>query len=465
MSSNDYAIEVDNISKCYRVYDNPLRRLKDFIVPKINRRLGRVARVYHDEFWALQDISFKLPRGQTIGVVGKNGSGKSTLLQILAGTLTPTSGEVRVNGRIAALLELGAGFNNDFSGRENVYLNASLLGLTKAEVDNRLDDILAFADIGHFIDSPARSYSSGMLVRLAFAVQAQINPEILIVDEALAVGDAKFQAKCFARLKQLKANGTSILFVSHATEQIVTHCDRAILLNDGELVLEDSPRVVVNNYLDLLFGKSVKENTERVLASESIEQAAVGEQERLDREIENEEQSSSKTKQCAWQYGEDGFTQRANYNNAEYRWGDCGAEIVDYHFSQGAEHYPTICKHGELLRFKFRIKFNQLIVRPIFGFAIKTKEGITIYNTNTEYKDVSFADETHFNDEYVVSVDIPGILSQGDYFVSIGIASSDGTGNIIPHDRRYDSIHLAVEPTPEFIGLVDLGVKINCSTI
>ncbi|MEB8192366.1 Teichoic acids export ATP-binding protein TagH [compost metagenome] len=462
MSSNDYAIEVDNISKCYQVYDNPLRRLKDFIVPKIDQRLGRVARVYHDEFWALQDISFKLPRGQTIGVVGKNGSGKSTLLQILAGTLTPTSGEVRVNGRIAALLELGAGFNNDFSGRENVYLNASLLGLTKSEVDNRLDDILAFADIGHFIDSPVRSYSSGMLVRLAFAVQAQINPEILIVDEALAVGDAKFQAKCFARLKQLKANGTSILFVSHATEQIVTHCDRAILLNDGELVLEDSPRIVVNHYLDLLFGKSPKESAERASVSASIEQAAKGEQERLDREMEVEEQSQT-VKESAWQYGEDGFIQRANYNNAEYRWGDRGAEIVDYHLVQGSEEYPTICKHGQLLRFKFRIKFTQLVVRPIFGFAIKTKEGITIYNTNTEYKDVNFADETKSNDEYIVSVEIPGVLSQGDYFISVGIASSDGVGNIIPHDRRYDSIHLAVEPTPDFIGLVDLGVKMNCT--
>ncbi|EPG6258777.1 ABC transporter ATP-binding protein [Klebsiella aerogenes] len=465
MSSNDYAIEVDNISKCYQVYDNPLRRLKDFIVPKIDQRLGRVARVYHDEFWALQDISFKLPRGQTIGIVGKNGSGKSTLLQILAGTLTPTSGEVRVNGRVAALLELGAGFNNDFSGRENVYLNASLLGLTKAEVDNRLDDILAFADIGHFIDSPVRSYSSGMLVRLAFAVQAQINPEILIVDEALAVGDAKFQAKCFARLKQLKANGTSILFVSHATEQIVTHCDSAILLNDGELMLQDSPRVVVNHYLDLLFGKSPKENAEKASLSDSIDQAAKGEQERLDREMASEQQPLSENATPAWQYGDAGFDQRANYNSAEYRWGDRAAEIVDYHFVQNAEEYPTICRNGQLLQFKFRIKFNQLIIRPIFGFAIKTKEGVTIYNTNTEYQDIQFVDDNISKDEYIIAIEFPGILSQGDYFISVGIASSDIEGNIIPHDRRYDSIHISVELTPGFIGLVDLGVKMKCSSI
>lgn len=461
MLSDDYAIEVDKISKCYQVYENPLRRLKEFVVPKLDRRIGRVARVYHDEFWALQDISFKLPRGKTIGIVGKNGSGKSTLLQILAGTLTPTSGEVKVNGRVAALLELGAGFNNDFSGRENVYLNASLLGLTKDEVDRRLDDILAFADIGHFIDSPVRSYSSGMLVRLAFAVQAQIDPEILIVDEALAVGDAKFQAKCFARLKQLKENGTSILFVSHATEQIVTHCDSAILLNDGELIIEDSPRVVVNHYLDLLFGKSQSDNAQRKSVSESIDQAAKGEQERLDREMAQQPAKANN----AWHYGEEGFEQRANYNKAEYRWGDRAATMVDYYFSQGDEVYPTVCKQQQELKFKFRVHFNQLVFRPIFGIAIKTKEGITIYNTNTEFKDVKFAEAPDANDEYIIAVDIPGILAQGDYFMSVGIASSDGAGNIIPHDRRYDSIHLSVEPTPDFIGLVDLGIKIDCSQI
>ncbi|MDU6912461.1 MAG: ABC transporter ATP-binding protein, partial [Streptococcus salivarius] len=203
---------------------------------KKKQREGKVERLHHDEFWALQDVSFRLKKGETVGIVGKNGSGKSTLLQIIAGTLTPTTGSVKIEGRVAALLELGAGFNNDFSGRENIYLNAVLLGLSKAEIDEKIDDIISFADIGHFIDSPVRSYSSGMLVRLAFAIQAQIEPEILIVDEALAVGDARFQAKCFARLKQLKERGTSILFVSHATEQIVTHCDSAILINDGVML-------------------------------------------------------------------------------------------------------------------------------------------------------------------------------------------------------------------------------------
>ncbi|WP_262390959.1 sugar nucleotide-binding protein [Pantoea alfalfae] len=256
MLSKDNALEIIDVSKCYQVFDSPVRRLKQFIVPNIERKLGKVPRVYHEEFWALQDISFNLPKGETLGVVGRNGSGKSTLLQIIAGTLSPTQGSVNIQGRVAALLELGAGFNGDFTGRENVYLNGALLGLTKEEIDSKLDDILSFADIGHFINNPVKTYSSGMMVRLAFAVQAQIDPEILIVDEALAVGDAKFQAKCFARLKQLKNDGTSILFVSHATEQIITHCDKAILLNDGSIVGNGAPKDIVNKYLDLLFGKS-----------------------------------------------------------------------------------------------------------------------------------------------------------------------------------------------------------------
>src|SRR5688572_23880918 len=255
MSSDDFAIRIENVDKCFQVYESPARRLKQFVMPKIDRKLGKEARIYHQDFWALKDVSFNLPRGQTMGIVGQNGSGKSTLLQIIAGTLTPTAGNVAVNGRVAALLELGAGFNSDFTGLENVYLNASLLGLSKEETENKLDDILSFADIGGFINSPVRSYSSGMLVRLAFAVQAQIDPEILIVDEALAVGDAKFQAKCFSRLKRLKQDGTSILFVSHATEQIVTHCDSALLLDHGVVQVQGSPNDVVNRYLDVLFGK------------------------------------------------------------------------------------------------------------------------------------------------------------------------------------------------------------------
>lgn len=445
MSSDNNAIEVKNISKCYQVYNKPVQRLKQLLFAKQKEHTERVERVNYDEFWALQDINFILPRGETLGVVGKNGSGKSTLLQIIAGTLTPTTGSVDIKGRVAALLELGAGFNNEFTGRENVYLNASLLGLNKDQVDNKLDDILAFADIGHFIDSAVRSYSSGMLVRLAFAIQAQLDPEILIVDEALAVGDAKFQAKCFNRLKKLKENGTSILFVSHATEQIVTHCDRAILLNDGLLLAQDQPKMVVNQYLDLLFGKKSKADQDGNFTDET------------DKDILLTNPSGS----TEWQDGL-GYNNRLNYNPSEYRWGDKCAEIVDFVLSQGKTHYPVILKNNENIEFKFKVKFSQKIVRPIFGFAVKTKDGVTIYNTNTELQDVAIVDFAQPGQDINIDVSMPVQLYQGDYFISVGIASCDASGTVIPHDRRYDSIHITVETTNEFIGLVDLRAKISC---
>lgn len=456
MLSNNNALEILNISKCYQVYENPVRRLKQFIIPRINNKLGLVPRIYHKEFWALQNISFSLPKGETVGVVGRNGSGKSTLLQIIAGTLTPTQGIVNIHGRVAALLELGAGFNGDFTGRENVYLNGALLGLTKELIDNKLDDILSFADIGHFIDSPVKSYSSGMMVRLAFAVQAQIDPEILIVDEALAVGDAKFQAKCFARLKQLKNNGTSILFVSHATEQIVTHCDRAILLNDGVIIDNGKPKDIVNQYLDLLFGKSSTEDSPRNLEEQKIDDAAIGEKIRLERQIALEKKTQNSFSKFMTGFFEDRF----NYNPAEYRWGDKRAEITDFYMSQEDIDYPSLlCKDKDIIFF-FKIKFNQIIMRPIFGFALKTKEGITLYNTNTDIQD-GFIDIGEDGTYHIITISMPMKLYQGDYFISVGVASKNTLGEIIPHDRRYDSIHISVEPNENFYGLVNLEARIT----
>ncbi|KGD76010.1 ABC transporter ATP-binding protein [Pantoea vagans] len=456
MLSKDNALEIIDVSKCYQVFDSPIRRLKQFIVPNIERRLGKVPRVYHEEFWALQDISFNLPKGETLGVVGRNGSGKSTLLQIIAGTLSPTQGSVNIQGRVAALLELGAGFNGDFTGRENVYLNGALLGLTKEEIDNKLDDILSFADIGHFINTPVKTYSSGMMVRLAFAVQAQIDPEILIVDEALAVGDAKFQAKCFARLKQLKNDGTSILFVSHATEQIITHCDKAILLNDGSVVDNGAPKDIVNKYLDLLFGKSSSENTKRKKEDDHLKTASEIEKDQGERF--NESQLTAPVVLLE----ENGFESRNNYNPNEFRWGDRAAEIMDFSLVQGENVYPFSVSGKDDLKLQFLIKFNSTIFRPIFGFAVKTKDGVTIYNTNSNILEIPFIEVGEENKIHTVNVRLPMRLFQGDYFISIGLASYNTSGEVVPHDRRYDSIHITVEPTPEFLGLVNLEASINC---
>jgi lipopolysaccharide transport system ATP-binding protein len=462
MSSNEYAIQIKNVDKCYQVYESPARRLKQFIMPRIERKLGKTPSIYHEDFWALKDVSFDLPKGQTMGVVGRNGSGKSTLLQIIAGTLTPSAGSVHVNGRVAALLELGAGFNADFTGRENVYLNASLLGLSHEETENKLDDILSFADIGHFIDSPVRAYSSGMLVRLAFAVQAQIDPEILIVDEALAVGDAKFQAKCFARLKKLKQDGTSILFVSHATEQIVTHCDRALLLEGGVVQAQGQPRDIVNRYLDILFGKKNVADNERDEINKQLEIAVAGEKQLEAREADAH--NASENKLLSFKYLNGSYDKRSNYNPSEYRWGDRSAELVDFYLEQDGEAYPSSISPKKEITFSFKVVFNSLLVRPIFGFAVKTKEGVTIYNTNSEWQSVDTFDAGMPGKDAVITVTLPVMLFEGDYFVSVGIASSSTEGEIIPHDRRYDSIHLAVSPVKTFTGLADLNARIKFET-
>lgn len=253
MSFNDIAIRVENLSKCYEIYATPRDRLKQFVIPRLQRLAGQSSSQYFREFWALKDVSFEVKKGETVGIIGRNGSGKSTLLQMICGTLNPTSGNIQTNGRIAALLELGSGFNPEFTGRENVYMNASVLGLSNGEIDSRFDDIAAFADIGEFIEQPVKTYSSGMSVRLAFAVQAVIDPEIFVVDEALAVGDEKFQRKCFSRLEELKSRGSSILFVSHSPSSIIELCDKTLLLDHGCRLMYSSAPKVVRAYQKLIY--------------------------------------------------------------------------------------------------------------------------------------------------------------------------------------------------------------------
>lgn len=236
---SEIAISLDNVSKCYKRYSHSVDRLKEILLPK---------KSHADNFWALQEIHLKVAQGETLGIIGQNGSGKSTLLQIIAGTLTPTTGEVWVNGRVSALLELGSGFNPEFTGRQNVFFNGQILGLSREEVEAKFDAIAAFAEIGDFIDRPVKTYSSGMFVRLAFAVAVSVNPEILIVDEALSVGDIYFQQKCFERIRDLKRLGTTLLFVSHDSGAVYKLCNRAILMESGKVTLDDKPRQVLDLY-------------------------------------------------------------------------------------------------------------------------------------------------------------------------------------------------------------------------
>ncbi|HYG88460.1 MAG TPA: ABC transporter ATP-binding protein [Azospirillum sp.] len=245
MLRSDLAITVRDVSKVYQIYNRPEDRLKQSLL--------RHRRRYYQEFWALRGVGFEIERGSTVGIVGRNGSGKSTLLQIICGTLQPTAGDVVVQGRVSALLELGSGFNPEFSGRENVYLNSAILGLSRAETDALFDEIAAFADIGPHMEQPTKTYSTGMVMRLAFAVSIAVKPDILVVDEALAVGDEAFQRRCMARIEAIKKTGTTILFVSHSANQIVDLCDRAILLDHGELLYDGPPRRAINFYHRLLY--------------------------------------------------------------------------------------------------------------------------------------------------------------------------------------------------------------------
>lgn len=252
------AISVRSASKCYQIYDSPSHRLRQFVVPRVRRMFGLQAFDWFRNFHALHEVSLEVLRGEVVGIVGRNGSGKSTLLQIICGTLSPSSGEIETHGRVSALLELGSGFNPEFSGRDNVYLNAALLGMPHHELAPRLDDILEFAGIGEFIDQPIKTYSSGMVLRLAFAVAINVEPDILIVDEALAVGDEAFQRKCFSRIEELKRSGCTILFVSHSAGSVIEFCDRAVLLDGGELIMQGAPKDVVAQYQRLLYAPADK---------------------------------------------------------------------------------------------------------------------------------------------------------------------------------------------------------------
>ncbi len=262
MSSNQVMIRAESLGKRYQTYARPSDRLKQFVFPRLLRTIGREPTQYAREFWALRNVSLEVRRGEAVGIIGRNGSGKSTLLQLITGILSPTEGVVETSGRIAALLELGSGFNPDFTGRENVFLNGALLGFTKAEIEARFDSIAAFADIGDFIDQPVRTYSSGMFVRLAFAVQVQLEPDILIVDEALAVGDALFQKRCYQRIESYLSDGGTLLFVSHDDEAIRTLTSRALLLAHGHPRSIGSSSEVMLEYRRMLHEAEAKENAQ-----------------------------------------------------------------------------------------------------------------------------------------------------------------------------------------------------------
>ena len=351
------AIEIRNLSKMYKLYNRPLDRLKD--------SLGLSRKKLYKEHYALKDVSFDIGEGECVGIIGTNGSGKSTILKIITGVLAPTAGTVTVNGRISALLELGAGFNPEYSGMENIFLNGTMLGFSEEEINARLDEILSFADIGDFIHQPVKTYSSGMFVRLAFAVAINIDPEILVVDEALSVGDVFFQAKCYHKFEEFKKQGKTILFVSHDLGSISKYCDRVILLNQGVMLDEGTPKAMVDMYKQLL------------VHQDPVKQA-----------------EGSETKKEDWKQG---FL--VNPNTLEY--GEKQAEITDFVVMDSKGLQTNTIEKGSKFQIKMRIHFHESIQQPIMAFTFKNIQGTEITGTNTMYEGVN-VEHADAGDECVV---------------------------------------------------------------
>lgn len=449
--SSEVAIKVENLSKCYQIYENPRDRLKQFLLPSLRSVIGLSVRKYHREFWAVKDVSFEVYRGQTVGIIGRNGSGKSTLLQMLCGTLSPTAGSITTNGRIAALLELGAGFNPEFTGRENVYLNGAVLGLTRSELDARFDDIAAFADIGEFIESPVKTYSSGMYVRLAFAVQAMVDPDILIVDEALAVGDEKFQRKCFAQLEKLKSEGASILFVSHSAGSIVELCEKTLLLDHGKRLMFTPSPEAVRTYQKLLY-------------------ASADTQERLILELLAEDSGGAKKDDCRNVLNEDGLDQKKIGEASHVPLNDAFdsglvPETTIVYPSQGAviECIKIVNDSGQVVNvlqsdgcYSFEVtgRFLSDFKGIYFGIHIKSVSGIEITGQRFPEEGMYLEDATSekvFNMRFSFRVSLlPGV-----YFAGGGVWSSEEP--VCAH-RIIDAVmfRVAKSKKSESFGYVDL---------
>lgn len=320
--SSEIAIRIENLSKCYQIYATPRDRLKQFVLPPLSQMMGKTPKQYFGEFRALNDVSFDVKKGETVGIIGRNGSGKSTLLQMICGTLNPTSGSIQTTGRIAALLELGSGFNPEFTGRENVYMNASVLGLSNEEIDERFDDIAAFADIGEFIEQPVKTYSSGMYVRLAFAVNIVSQPEIMIVDEALSVGDMAFQAKCMTALTRIQDDGATVLFVSHDVGAVKSLCSRGVYLEHGTVKAIGKAADVAELYIRTMREEMNGEQQKFIRESKTVESC----------EPSPEGEQAGKSGDVAFKRSEE-FDKRV----AAFRYGSGGArityaELLDEHF-------------------------------------------------------------------------------------------------------------------------------------
>lgn len=425
---SEVAIRVDDVSKLYKLYDKPSDRLKE--------SLGLTRKKLYKEHYALHNVSFDVKRGETVGIIGTNGSGKSTILKIITGVLNPSGGHVEIDGRISALLELGAGFNMEYTGIENIYLNGTMIGFSREEIDAKMQDILDFADIGDFVHQPVKTYSSGMFVRLAFAVAINIDPEILIVDEALSVGDVFFQAKCYKKFEDFKKIGKTILFVSHDLGSISKYCDRVVLLNRGKKLAEGTPKEMVSMYKRIMVNQDKAEE----IAAHQMDMSS----------LKEDDEKEIKEAVCEGQW-----KNHYNLNPDVDEYGNGAAEIEDFAIIDENGNYTNAIVKGTRFRLKSKVKFKQDVHDPIFTYTFKNIQGVAITGTNTMYekKDIPLAKE---GETYVATFEQDMFLQGGEYLLSMSCTGyRDGEFQV--YHRLYDVCNVTVVSDKNTVGFYDMN--------
>ena len=439
--AKDIAISVNDVSKMYKLYDNPMDRLKE--------SLGLSRKKKYKEHYALNHVSFQVHKGETVGIIGTNGSGKSTILKIITGVLSPTGGEVSVNGRSSALLELGAGFNGEYSGLENVYLNGSMIGFSREEIDAKLQSILDFADIGEFIHQPVKTYSSGMFVRLAFAVAINIDPEILIVDEALSVGDVFFQAKCYRKFEEFKEMGKTILFVSHDLSSIGKYCDRVVLLNKGEKLAEGGAKEMVNLYRRVLVNQYDDADLE-----EGAENAEAGQDGQLTDGTAGE--NVSKKEHAG---GGRAMKDSLNLNPKVLEYGSKLGEIVDFAIRDDTGMITNVIEKGKEFSVQMKVRFQADVNDPIFAFTLKDLKGTEITGTNTMYEHTPVKPQKAGDVREITFKQIMP-LEAGEYMLCLGCTGYKD-GDFTVFHRLYDVCNLTVITDKKAVGYFDMFSKVS----
>ena len=434
MEDKKIAIRADQITKIYKLYEKPSDRMRE--------ALGLTRKKLHKEHYALQGVDMTVYQGETVGIIGTNGSGKSTILKIITGVLNPTQGELTVNGRISALLELGAGFNMEYNGIENIYLNGTMMGFSKKEIDEKLQDILDFADIGDYVYQPCKTYSSGMFVRLAFAVAINIEPEILIVDEALSVGDVFFQAKCYHKFDEFKKMGKTILFVSHDLSSIAKYCDRVVLLNQGHKLGEGSPKEMIDAYKQVLVGQyEVPEEEDSLLEDEDINELAA----------EVSEGHKKKKKAAV-------LNEVLGVNPDALEYGTKAAVIHDYYVTDKKGTKASAIIKGEEFTLHYKVKFEEDVPAPIFAFTIKNVRGTEITGTNSMFEKAFLSDAKAGEVKEVTftqNMDLQG----GEYLLSLGVTGYEKEKFEVYH-RLYDVINITVVSDKDTVGYYDMNSKV-----